>query len=142
MPGDGSPFHFDRQIFGTTLLRGVDFNRKQRITDEQPLTVFENEFFDPDGGQLLDEEAGWCDESTLNYRFFVTSTGSPALGPIALQEGDTVALLRGGNVPYVLRKCTDYPQRLYHFVGECYVHGAMDGEVCPPNKDWEKVTII
>ena len=99
VPGDGSPFHFDRQIFGTTLLRGVDFNRKQRITDEQPLTVFENEFLDPDGGQLLDEEAGWCDESTLNYRFFVTSTGSPALGPIALQEGDTVALLRGGNVP-------------------------------------------
>jgi hypothetical protein len=59
------------------------------------------------------------------------------------EEGDLVALLRGGNVPYVLRRCTDSEHKgSYYLVGECYVYGAMDGEKVPPEDQWGWVSII
>ena len=85
----------------------------------------------------------WLYDATVHSRFVVTSDGDPALGPIDTQEDDIIALLRGGNVPYVLRRCRfkDSPDH-YYFVGECYVHGAMFGERCPPDEQWGTVTII
>ncbi|KAF2143539.1 uncharacterized protein K452DRAFT_198784, partial [Aplosporella prunicola CBS 121167] len=38
--------------------------------------------------------------------------------------GDRIAILLGGSVPFVLRPYREY----YVIVGECYVHGIMDGE--------------
>jgi hypothetical protein len=35
-------------------------------------------------------------------------------------------VLRGGNVPFVLRKSDE---RSYNLIGEAYVHGIMDGSV-------------
>jgi hypothetical protein len=68
-----------------------------------------------------------------------------------MADGDKVVLIYGGKVPYVLRSLageqrivnpdwfkeeespafefkTDNPQELYGFVGECYVHGIMEGQ--------------
>jgi hypothetical protein len=41
--------------------------------------------------------------------------------------GDVIALLRGGQTPFVLRLIGDY----YELVGPCYVLGIMDGEAFP-----------
>jgi hypothetical protein len=38
--------------------------------------------------------------------------------------GDVVSVLRGGNVPFVLRQRHEVS---YGLVGEAYVHGIMDG---------------
>jgi hypothetical protein len=60
------------------------------------------------------------------YRsFFVTENGYLGLGSrntVAFQ--DYVCILRGGMVPFILRKRGD---GYWEFVGEAYVHGIMDG---------------
>ncbi|UKZ56198.1 hypothetical protein TrVGV298_010029 [Trichoderma virens] len=74
----------------------------------------------------------WSHEATLitRYRrFAVTRNGYFVLGPDALQEGDVVAVLRGGKTPFLLREVTDDDGGSgWILVGECYVHGLMNGE--------------
>lgn len=77
----------------------------------------------------------WSHEAVLvtRYRrFAVTRRGYFVLGPDALQAGDVVAVLRGGKVPFVLRKVSvggdGEDEERWVLVGECYVHGLMDGE--------------
>jgi hypothetical protein len=65
--------------------------------------------------------------TTFGRRLFETSRGFIGLGPPAAQLDDQICLLLGGQVLYVLRACEDgYAE----FVGECYVHGMMDGQAC------------
>jgi hypothetical protein len=49
------------------------------------------------------------------------------LGSRHIQEGDIVCILFGCSVPVVLRYFET--TRDYKFIGECYVHGNMDGEL-------------
>jgi hypothetical protein len=57
-------------------------------------------------------------------RFFITRNGYIGLAPSAAQEEDFVCVLLRCSVPVVLRREMDH----YIFVGECYMHGIMDGE--------------
>jgi len=54
--------------------------------------------------------------------------GSLALLPGDAKVGDGLMLVKGGRQPLVLRKDERGGEGLYSFVGEAYVHGAMDGE--------------
>jgi hypothetical protein len=63
---------------------------------------------------------------TAPRRFFVTSDGKMGLGPICMREGDTVVILCGGKVPFLLREAE--AEGRWRLVGECYVEGAMEGE--------------
>ena len=54
-----------------------------------------------------------------------TTRGRMGIVPAATMLGDFVCILFGGQVLYVLRSTG---QDLYKFVGECYIHGLMDGE--------------
>lgn len=71
----------------------------------------------------------------LNNRFFITSNGLPGMGPRNTKVGDTVAVLAGANMPFILREGTSpHGRNAYTVVGVCYVHGIMDGEaVVGPN---------
>ncbi|KUJ19697.1 uncharacterized protein LY89DRAFT_640877 [Mollisia scopiformis] len=77
----------------------------------------------------------WC------RRFFLTKgkenqahKSKPwyGLGPRDLAEGDLICILFGCSVPVVLRKVAT--TECYNFIGECYVHGMMDGESLPPRQ--------
>jgi hypothetical protein len=60
-----------------------------------------------------------------------TASGAIGLSPQSAQVGDTVAILFGGKVPYLLRPAASQPQQVghcYFFVGECYVEGLMHGD--------------
>ena len=61
----------------------------------------------------------------MNRRLFITSSDTLGLGPAGMMSGDTVAILFGGNVPYILRPSED---GRWNFVGECYLDGYMEGE--------------
>jgi hypothetical protein len=70
--------------------------------------------------------------ATLGRAFFVIEEGRFGLGPSTLAVGDDICVLLGGTVPFVLRP---KPMRrlpgqaeIYLLVGDCYVHGIMDGE--------------
>lgn len=59
-------------------------------------------------------------------RPFVTHMGYIGIGPADTKAGDTVCILNGGQTPYVVRGVDG---ARWNFIGECYVHGIMDGEV-------------
>jgi hypothetical protein len=60
----------------------------------------------------------------------VTDEGYFGIVPGRAKRGDSIVLLKGGTVPYVIREATSTAAKgKYEFVGECYVHGVMDGEL-------------
>ncbi|KAI1374161.1 HET-domain-containing protein [Hypoxylon crocopeplum] len=64
--------------------------------------------------------------ASKNRKFARTEKGYYVLGPKVMEEGDIVCVLFGGKMPFCLRPWQDHQ---YLLVGECYVHGFMDGEV-------------
>lgn len=79
----------------------------------------------------------------LKRQLFVSSKGYIGWGPPWMTVGDTVAVLHGGNMPFILREFPEEvvlpdPDRVYNFViGECYVQGLMRGEALE-NEEMEK----
>ncbi|KAF1967161.1 HET-domain-containing protein [Bimuria novae-zelandiae CBS 107.79] len=59
-----------------------------------------------------------------NRRFCSTKSGRIGWVPRDTKENDLICVLYGGQVPYVLRPC----EGGYKLVGECYIHGLMEGE--------------
>lgn len=61
--------------------------------------------------------------------FAVTELGYFALVPPETCEGDTIAILKGGPVPFIIRpRERDCDEPDWELVGPCYVHGIMHGE--------------
>ncbi|KAM3080190.1 hypothetical protein ACMFMF_003599 [Clarireedia jacksonii] len=63
---------------------------------------------------------------SLRRHPFITRKGHLVLGPESTKRGDSVALIKGSQVPFVLRVQGDGQ---YQIVGEAYVHDIMDGEI-------------
>ena len=59
-----------------------------------------------------------------NRRMFKTRDGYIGLGPSGMEEGDRIALFKGGKMPLVVRPVGEDLE----LVGDCYVHGIMFGE--------------
>jgi len=116
-----------------------------------PYPISENENLLPEEGQLL--EARYKERkpdmahiqnallfsdamvACCNGRCFaVTEKGYIGIVPPGTKEGDMLCLVMGAQVPFVLRPLPDPDgdcidgERFYALVGECYVHGMMDGE--------------
>ena len=62
-----------------------------------------------------------------NRRLLVTKRGYIGLAPWNAQVGDVVAVLHGGDTPFLLRPAGAEPG-VYSFVGEVFVYGTMGGE--------------
>ncbi|KAF2099171.1 hypothetical protein NA57DRAFT_56788 [Rhizodiscina lignyota] len=59
----------------------------------------------------------------------VTGRKRMALVPPEAQVGDNVYVIHGMEVPFVMRRSTNpFPEYWLKMVGECFVHGIMDGE--------------
>jgi hypothetical protein len=56
--------------------------------------------------------------------FFLTEKQVMGIGPPAMQEGDIICVLFGGQSPLALRPCHDH----YHLLGECYVSELIGGQ--------------
>jgi hypothetical protein len=64
------------------------------------------------------------ERSVTGRRLFRTEKGLIGLGPRTLRPGDLVCIFFGSAVAYVLRPVGEH----FLFLGECYVHGIMNGE--------------
>jgi hypothetical protein len=71
-------------------------------------------------------------------RFFVTEKGMLGLGPRTMEEGDVIAVLFGGSVPFVLRPVEE--GRYWRLVGDCYVHDIIDGQAVEMWRDRDGLT--
>ncbi|KAI1402484.1 heterokaryon incompatibility protein-domain-containing protein [Hypoxylon fuscum] len=81
-----------------------------------------------------------CVISLLGRRLMTTETGYMGMVPETVKLGDIIAVLHGCNFPVMLR-----PHRNgYHLIGECYVHGLMDGEavLSEESREFEEKDII
>jgi hypothetical protein len=54
------------------------------------------------------------------------------IGPEAMLPGDTVVVLHGAAIPFVLRPADD---GLWRFVGECYLYDVNEGRV---HREWKE----
>lgn len=77
------------------------------------------------GGDPIRFLASLCQGYIGTENFFLTKSGLMGRGPRVMESGDIVAVLYGGQVPYILRPTTDGH---FLFVGACYVEGLMNGE--------------
>ncbi|KAF7867484.1 uncharacterized protein EAF02_009675 [Botrytis sinoallii] len=65
--------------------------------------------------------------ATHMRRFFIAKEPRwIGLVPMDAQIGDRLFLLEGGKLPYILRRMEGEEE--YKIIGDCYVHGIMDGE--------------
>lgn len=65
-------------------------------------------------------------QSTINGRRLVVSeNGYLGIANESVRRGDHICIFLGGRMPVVLRPLQG--DDAYRFVGECYVHGLMDG---------------
>jgi len=69
---------------------------------------------------------------------FITRKGHLVLGPEYAKRGDFIALLKGAQVPFILRHQSDGQ---YQLIGEAYVDGIMDGEAME-NSKWSEVILV
>jgi hypothetical protein len=73
-----------------------------------------------------------CGQPSFPRSFRVTDEGHIAMVPQLSEPGDAICVIYGAQVPFVLRRVTDGLEEelgvRYLLVGECYVHGMMDGE--------------
>ena len=75
-------------------------------------------------------------EGSSPHVFCITDNGYIGMAPALSQVGDTVALIFGSEIPYVLRADTARkPSLQYQLVGDSYVHGIMDGEALCAGKE-------
>ncbi|KAG9199299.1 hypothetical protein G6514_008646 [Epicoccum nigrum] len=77
-------------------------------------------------GRNLQQEAfnNLCGDGNSGHVMIYTSQGYMGLAPEATKEGDTIALLKGGGLPFVLEKEGEN----WTMHGSCYIHGIMYGE--------------
>ena len=74
-------------------------------------------------GVLLDSMI----KKRIDGKIFVTENSRLGMASDKVFRGDIITMLLGGQVPIILRPL-DETTRQYAFVGECYVHGFIDGE--------------
>ncbi|KAI1264001.1 heterokaryon incompatibility protein-domain-containing protein [Xylariaceae sp. FL1019] len=112
-----------RQAFGNfdSLAKTLSNNNYSRVTDF--MSVFSGK-----GGDLslFYENAS----AAAHRRAFVSDSGFIGLGPAEAQAGDHIVILQGGKAPMVVRESTQGRK----LVGECYVHGVMDGSAFDETK--------
>ena len=63
--------------------------------------------------------------TTFGRRIFWTKQGYLGIGPASMTTHDIICIFYGGQLLYVLR---DTGLGIFECIGECYVHGLMDGE--------------
>ncbi|KAM6532795.1 hypothetical protein FALCPG4_005846 [Fusarium falciforme] len=96
----------------------------------------------PNLGFIIDT----CNELAGKRGLFLCSDGSMGSGPEAMLEGDLITLVKGVDVPMILRRQSDDTQRdVYTVVGPSYIDGLMRFDAKgwgDMNLDWEQIDLI
>ena len=74
--------------------------------------------------------------------FGFTNKGQMALLPSDVEEGDSIYLLYGIQMPFVLRRVTEGPEGIHRVVGPCYVHQHFSWDEFESRESWEQLQWI
>jgi hypothetical protein len=78
-------------------------------------------------------------ERAVGRKFFISSRGYMGWLPSAAQENDIVCVFYGCRIPFAIRIAG---QNRYQLLGDCYMHGLMDGEAINIDVDSQMISII
>lgn len=95
-------------------------------------TTQENEQ-DADPGSVVSHASMMA--ATFGRRFMWAKGGRMGLAPAAANVNDKICVFFGGQVLYLLREVAGGK---HEFMGECYVHGLMDGEALDPDERYKE----
>ena len=108
----------------------INKGKKQPVEDTNPAIVYGMAIGKMSANPYRNQGANYLTalKDTLHgWKFVVTKQGYVGTVPNLTEVGDTVAILKGGCVPFILRNSVTRPGA-FRLVGECYVHGMMNGE--------------
>lgn len=80
-------------------------------------------------------------------RFCITKQGFMGMVPPKTETGDVVSIIFGCQTPYILRGIRDKApgarsaSNTYRLIGECYMHGMMDGEMMETPRGSEEILL-
>ncbi|KAF4973369.1 hypothetical protein FSARC_347 [Fusarium sarcochroum] len=81
--------------------------------------------------------------SAFDKRGFSTAAGMIGLGNRDIQVGDSICILAGGKMPFILRQVEGPGGGVaYQYIGQAYVHGIMDGEMMDEGRDLEWISLV
>jgi Heterokaryon incompatibility protein (HET) len=132
---------FKRTLFANRISRGARYykgtlhdaeSRFGILTLPSELPVLEKQLLDWNGPPEPYSEEWWHNGlvEARGRALFVTGKGFIGLAPEGAKQGDRLAVLLGGDIPVVMRSAREGDGGSgWELVGECYVHGIMDGEV-------------
>jgi hypothetical protein len=103
---------------------------KVHFTEENPLNPMERARLSVFEARMREVKRG--------RRMFRTDGNLLGMGSRSVEVGDEVWVLKGGNVPFVLRRVKE---GVYRLVGDAYVHGIMHGEAIPTRCDFRKILL-
>jgi hypothetical protein len=84
-------------------------------------------------------------ETIRGRRLFRTYGGRLGIGPDDIRAEDRIAVLYGGRTPFILRSvhvvgAQDSKKYFCELIGDCYVHGMMDGRLMQePHEELERI---
>ena len=127
---------FWRTLIGDLITSDAQPQRKAEPADHESFIAFCNpDSPDPESSDLYDSLRSFL----INQSLVITQQGYMGIGPWNSEVGDELWVLFGGRVPFVLRPYTtcDLNESLksYTLVGDCYVHGCMQGQLMTRLKD-------
>ena len=74
-------------------------------------------------------------------RFCLSQEGRIGWVPDAAQPGDIISLMRGSPVPVIIRPSQQ--GNSYLMIGQCYIHGIMDGEAVARKEDqFQRIELV
>jgi hypothetical protein len=126
---------------------------RQRIAEEALESCSNEELL------IIDDPSGAyerADRQSRNYRMALQNSmytksfcltkelGMMGMVPGAAQVGDSIVVVAGSRVPFVMRRVSDGGQGTrWILIQECYVHGVMSGEYAQDaGIEWEEIIII
>jgi hypothetical protein len=119
-PGQPAPNEYGRYFASYEALRRLQLEHERDVRSDMPHLA-------PDAAMWT---AVWG--GTIKRALFTTNRGYAGLGPPGMQVGDSIGIIHGGATPFLLRNVAQPDANSgskYVLVGECYIHGIMNGEL-------------
>lgn len=134
---------------------GRDKGRRGYSDDEPDKDLCRNWWHVVEQDSDVELKQGWVNHivnvvlpCTENHRFLLTRSGFMGIGPAGMVVSDSVVVIRGGRLPFILRHseeprhggdCRHGGKPGFQLIGTAYVHGVMDGEGMVEGRDVQLV---
>ncbi|KAF5655218.1 heterokaryon incompatibility (het-6OR allele) [Fusarium heterosporum] len=118
-------------VLGAVMyMEDVSFRRLNEDDDPEQVAAYQ-----------LARDPGGSSLGSFHQLPFSTEKGMLGFGGRNLKVGDTICVLAGGRMPFVLRQVSA-PGSNYMYIGPAYVHGIMDGEVLESVERFDWITLV